>query len=152
MKSSYLYKKTMLKTVKYQIILIAIMGLGFWVYKGHHAALSVLMGAGVAFLPMSLSGYLLLKTLSTKFKGNTPSFVSHSEKKNTHAAKVLKVFYIGGVVKWVLTLLLFVWAFQWKSVHAFSLLIGFVVGQYTYWREYALFSCDSGINKQNLRK
>ena len=54
MKSSYLYKKTMLKTVKYQIILIAIMGLGFWVYKGHHAALSVLMGAGVAFVCRSL--------------------------------------------------------------------------------------------------
>lgn len=124
MKSSCSHRKMMLKMVCYQLIVMIIMSLGFWVYRGPHAGLSALIGAGIAFFPMFLFGCFFLKT---------PTRRASEDVGRSLAQRVLQAFYLAECFKWVLTVLLFCLALQWKDLQALPLLLSFIVTQSVYW-------------------
>ncbi len=85
-----------------------------WAY-GVQAILSFIVGNAIGVLPGLLFGWLFLK--------KTRPLV---------AKQVVKVFYYGEALKWIITGVLLALAFSWQAMDACFLLFGFISSQ-TQW-------------------
>lgn len=78
--------------------------------------LSFLLGGGIALVPSLVFAKIFFK---------------YSKGKEPH--KIVNALYIGEALKFILTIVLFILAFQWKEVEGLSLFVGFILSQAIYW-------------------
>lgn len=116
MKSSGYYQETLFKLVNRQVFALCLIGLTFFVYQGFWEGISALVGGAIGIIPGILFGCLFLKSHHTKNK----------------AQGILKAFYGGEVLKWVVSVSLFALAFQWRAVEAMPLFVSFIAMQAVY--------------------
>lgn len=96
--------------------------------------LSIGLGVIVCLLPNLVLANVFLKNFRTK------SFIASPQ---TLPRQILTRFYLGEILKLLLTTLLFVLIFQWKSLEPLYFFGGFIVTQLGYW--YAL-NRSKGMN------
>ena len=93
------------------IQLLAALGIscGFWIGKGSEAGLSALMGGFIGIVPGLLFMRLLFKQSGTKL-----------------AKQILSYFYLGEILKILISLILFTLAFQWGKLRPAPLFLVFI--------------------------
>lgn len=102
-----------------QILMAAVVALGFLLASGWKSAISPLIGSGIALLPNCYFAYKIYLARNLKAQG------------------IVNAFYAGETVKLILTVALFSIALQIPSVDFLTLLVGYVAVLSVFW--FALF-------------
>ena len=106
---------TVSKILIYQLLIITIAILGFAVVEGWQQAYSSMLGGVTAFIPNLYFGWQV----------NRAALKS--------AKKAVNAFYLGGVGKWGLTIVLFVMAFHVPNIEIFPLLATYMSAISVFW-------------------
>ncbi len=99
-----------------QIVVTFGFSLAFYVFVSSHAAKSSFLGGGVCVIPGLLFALVFFK---------------HSGAKNT--PKIMSAFYLGEVMKLVVSGMLFALVFIFFTVHAVAFFTTFIAVQALYW-------------------
>jgi len=108
------YTKTVAKILAYQLLVIALVSVGF-MSGGWHKGFSSIIGGLAAFMP---NFYFAFR-------------IAGSRKHDP--GKILRSFYIGESVKLLLTAALFILIFQIPNIEIFPLMAGFTSALSVFW-------------------
>ncbi len=103
------------KILHYQLLIIAMVAVGFSITRDTGAALSSILGGLAAFIPNLYFVFRIHKSLGQG------------------ARKILNSFYIGESGKLLLTAMLFIIIFQFPNLEIFPLLTGYVTALSVFW-------------------
>jgi ATP synthase protein I len=108
------------KALKYRVFCIQMLSIlvfasGCWFYQGLYASLSACLGGVIGIVPVFL------------FASFYPSHLSKMQAKS-----VVKRLYWGETVKWLVTVLLFILAFQWSNLQGAYFFVSFIIAQFVY--------------------
>ena len=108
--------RTVFKIIIWQIVLVLAISLVLgWMFT-FKTGISFILGGAISILPGLLFARIFLKTTEV------PA-----------AKKVVKSFFYGEVVKWLVSLGLFILVFRWKGLQMIPLFLGIIVAQLVYW-------------------
>lgn len=123
-----------------QTVVVISAALVFLVWKDVFFARSVLVGGCVCLLPQ----WVFARIWFAFYQANA-------------ATELIKMFYIGGMVKLLLTGALFILALQFIALNVIGCLIGFILAQLAFWLAPLFFAkrqmaASSLMNKKNKRE
>jgi ATP synthase protein I len=99
-----------------QIAVVVLLALIFLFFQGMGFAGSVLLGGAISILPNGL----FARWWFSYFKAKA-------------ATRLVGKFYVGEIAKLVLTIVLFIAAFEFLPLHVIGCLLGYVVAQMAFW-------------------
>jgi ATP synthase protein I len=106
---------TVRKVLVCQILIIAVVVLGFVFMHDLHKTISSMLGGLAAFVPNAFFGWLITSSV-----GASPR-------------KAVNAFYIGEVGKWMLTIAMFVLAFKYPGIEIFPLFATYILAISVFW-------------------
>jgi ATP synthase protein I len=103
------------KILAMQILIVAIVASGFFLWGAGQSFISSVLGGGVAFIP---NLYFALKVSSST---------------GQDAKKVVRTFYVGESAKLILTAVMFFLVFQWPEIKIMPLMVGYIAALTVFW-------------------
>ncbi|HIG92323.1 MAG: F0F1 ATP synthase assembly protein I [Methylococcales bacterium] len=103
------------KILAMQILIVAVVASGFFLWGTGQSFISSLLGGVVAIIP---NLYFALKVSSST---------------GQDAKKVVRTFYVGESAKLILTAVMFFLVFQWPEIEIMPLMVGYIAALTVFW-------------------